>query len=95
MLLVHLPLTRITGGPGTESEACLLQDTLWAHAGPQHALEHVRVRAARQGIDVVLFIRALTNADARSKASALLAQVLRSGAADGYSVAAADLKKTA
>ncbi|MFG2294052.1 hypothetical protein [Streptomyces sp. NPDC048603] len=87
MVLVHLPLTHTTGAPGAESEASLLQDTLWAHAGPQHGLEHVRVRATRQGIDVVLFVRAASDADARTKASALLSQALRSSAADGYSVA--------
>jgi hypothetical protein len=84
MLLVRLPLRSTTGAPGTESGASLLQDALWAHAGPQHALEHVRVRPQPQGMHVALFVRAETNAAAEEKAYGLLSLVLRTGAASGY-----------
>ncbi|MET8754378.1 hypothetical protein ABZW32_30435 [Streptomyces sp. NPDC004667] len=84
MLLVRTPLHSDTGAPGTESGASLLQDALWAHAGPHHALEHVRVRPVPQGLHVALFVRAQDTATATAKAHDLLARVLATGAARGY-----------
>ncbi|MEU9718251.1 hypothetical protein [Streptomyces sp. NPDC047976] len=86
MLLVRLPLISHTGAPGTESGASLLQDALWAHAGPQHALEHVRVRPLPEGMSVALFVRAENDARAHEKARALLTAVLGTGAARHYSM---------
>ncbi|WP_412077140.1 hypothetical protein ACLF6K_19880 [Streptomyces xanthophaeus] len=87
MLLVHLPLASDTGLAGTENEAALLQDAVWAHAGPQHALEHIRVRPVEHGMNVALFVRADDLAAARTKARSLLAAALGSGAARGYCLA--------
>ncbi|MEU3916024.1 hypothetical protein [Streptomyces sp. NPDC029721] len=89
MLMVHLTLTQTPTAAGTESEAALLQDSIWANAGPQHALEHARVRPARYGIDVVLFLRADGEPDACAKADSLLTQVLRAPALGGYRLALA------
>ncbi|MDK9497771.1 MULTISPECIES: hypothetical protein [Streptomyces] len=86
VLLVRLPLISHTGAPGTECGASLLQDALWAHAGPQHALEHVRVRPLPEGMSVALFVRAENDAQAREKARALLAAVIGTGAARHYSM---------
>ncbi|MEU8434985.1 hypothetical protein AB0F18_19080 [Streptomyces sp. NPDC029216] len=84
MLLVRLPLLSHSGAPGTESGASLLQDALWAHAGPQHALEHVRVRPLPTGMNVALFVRAENDALAREKACGLLTTVLGTGAGRAY-----------
>ncbi|MEU9109870.1 hypothetical protein AB0D54_37210 [Streptomyces xanthophaeus] len=87
MLLVHLPLAGDTGLAATESEAALLQDAIWAHAGPEHALEHLRVRPLGHGMNVALFLRAKDMTAARDQAFGLLGQVLGSGAAHGYRLA--------
>ncbi|MFD3699019.1 hypothetical protein ACFWUZ_23250 [Streptomyces sp. NPDC058646] len=87
MFLVHLPLTSENGLPGTESEAALLEDAVWAHAGPQHALEHVRIRPVERGMNVALFVRALDHTSARAKAHSLLSAALSSGTARGYCLA--------
>ncbi|MFE3764776.1 hypothetical protein ACFXPI_23805 [Streptomyces sp. NPDC059104] len=84
MLLVRTPLHSDTGAPGTESGASLLQDALWAHAAPHHALEHVRVRPVPHGLHVALFVRAQDTATATAKAHDLLTRVLATGAARGY-----------
>ncbi|MCJ1677701.1 hypothetical protein MTF65_10190 [Streptomyces sp. APSN-46.1] len=87
MLLVHLPLASDTGLAGTESEAALLQDAIWVHAGPQHSLEHIRVRPVEHGMNVALFVRADNLADARVKARSLLSHVIGARAARGYRLA--------
>ncbi|MEW1635192.1 hypothetical protein AB0469_14045 [Streptomyces sp. NPDC093801] len=84
MLLVRLPLLSHTGAPGTESGASLLQDALWAHAGPEHALEHVRVRPLPTGLSVALFVRAEDDDQAHRKATRLLKAVLGTGAGRAY-----------
>ncbi|GAA2157452.1 hypothetical protein GCM10009760_59660 [Kitasatospora kazusensis] len=76
MLLVHLALAGPPGAPGTRDEAAALQDALWAHAAPHHALEHVRVQCAPHGLGVALFIRTSSDTAARRQASDLLAHVL-------------------
>ncbi|MFJ8163620.1 hypothetical protein ACIRBY_22220 [Streptomyces sp. NPDC096136] len=84
MLLVRLPLLSHTGAPGTENGASLLQDALWAHAGPEHALEHVRVRPLPTGLSVALFVRAENEDRAHEKAYDLLVSVLGTGAGRAY-----------
>ncbi|WP_371677306.1 hypothetical protein [Streptomyces sp. NBC_01276] len=79
-----MPLHSDTGAPGTESGASLLQDALWAHAAPHHALEHARVRPAPHGLHVALFVRAENTAAATAKAHDLLTLALATGAARGY-----------
>ncbi|MEV7728604.1 hypothetical protein AB0P15_28180, partial [Streptomyces sp. NPDC087917] len=70
--LVHTRLFSEAGGAGTRDDAHLMQDLLWAHAGPEHAVEHIRVRAAPHGIELVLFVRAETEAIATARARSLL-----------------------
>ncbi|MFI5618826.1 hypothetical protein [Streptomyces sp. NPDC051567] len=86
MHLVHASLKAASGGSGTESDAHLLQDLLWAHAFPGHGLEHLRVRAAAHGADLVLFIRAETEAIAAARAHSLLSNALTPLGALGYRV---------
>ncbi|MFE0704812.1 hypothetical protein [Streptomyces sp. NPDC058872] len=87
MLLVHLPLTSESLTPGTDAEASLLHDILWAHARPPHALEHVRIRPIAHGMNVAMFLRANNDATARAKARSLLAHALAAGTVRGYSLA--------
>ncbi|MCB5170183.1 hypothetical protein LG634_35970 [Streptomyces bambusae] len=87
MLLVHLPLTTEGLTPGTDREAGLLQDVLWAHARPPHALEHVRIRPIAHGLNVAMFVRADCDTTARAQARSLLNDALAAGALRGYSLA--------
>ncbi|MFG2622930.1 hypothetical protein ACGFXC_35495 [Streptomyces sp. NPDC048507] len=84
VLLVRIPLRSSTGAAGTEGGANLLQDALWAHARPPHALEHVRVRPQPRGMHVALFVRAADPAAAAHQAYGLLALALAAGAARGH-----------
>ncbi|MEV7187453.1 hypothetical protein [Kitasatospora sp. NPDC093102] len=53
-----------------------LEDILWAHATPEIAMEHLRVRAVPAGIGIVLYIRAATIETARARARRLVADAL-------------------
>lgn len=87
MLLVHLALAGSPRVPGTREEAAALEDALWAHAAPYHAVEHVRVQCAPHGLGAALFIRASSDTAARQQASDLLTHVLGTmPAARRYSV---------
>jgi hypothetical protein len=57
MRMVHLILTRPDQPGPTEADANLVHDALWAHAVPGIGLEHLRVRAVPDGIDLVLFLQ--------------------------------------
>jgi hypothetical protein len=54
--LVHLRLTRPDRAP-EEAEPDLILDALWALAPPDAGIEHLRVRAGPEGIDLTLFLR--------------------------------------
>ncbi|WP_441249848.1 hypothetical protein [Kitasatospora sp. McL0602] len=84
MLLVHLALATTDAAAVAENEAGRVQDAIWAHAAPAHALEHVRVRAVPPGASVALFIRADSDAAAMEKARGLLANVLAASGGHAY-----------
>ncbi|MBV2153161.1 hypothetical protein [Kitasatospora sp. SUK 42] len=65
-----------------------LEDILWAHATPETAMEHLRVRAVPRGIGIVLYIRAATTEAARARARRLVADALAASGIgfDGYTV---------
>ncbi|WP_051814451.1 hypothetical protein [Kitasatospora sp. MBT63] len=73
MIPVRLTPTRAgpTGWAGNGIRA--LEDTLWAHATPEHGPEHLRIRAVPAGIGAVVFILAATPHAARAAAAALAA----------------------
>jgi hypothetical protein len=83
VLLVHLLLGNPAELPGTDDEAALLQDAVWAHAARWHGLEHIRVQSTRQGLGIALFIRANTGPAAQKAADDLITNVL--GAMPGFS----------
>ncbi|MGW5346693.1 hypothetical protein [Streptomyces sp. NPDC004050] len=88
MVPVHLTLTQTGGGAVDESQAHALVDLLWAHATPECGIEHIRARTSPDGIEIILFIRAVNTDTAQAKAGRRLAEALASGAtgARGYSV---------
>ncbi|MEU8764137.1 hypothetical protein [Streptomyces sp. NPDC048659] len=73
MRMVQASLLRVNNGSGTAKEACVLDELLWAHATAAHCLEHVRVRPAPYGLELVMFLRSETEAGAVARAHALLA----------------------
>ncbi|MFD9408646.1 hypothetical protein ACFWBN_16750 [Streptomyces sp. NPDC059989] len=50
----------------------LVSDLIWAHAPAVYGLEHLRAKAAEDGVDVYLFLRAATEAAALDQAHAIL-----------------------
>ncbi|MFF4098619.1 hypothetical protein [Streptomyces sp. NPDC001903] len=88
MVPVGLSLTRTGGGAPEESHAHALADTLWAHAAPEYAIEHIRAWTQPDGIGITLFIRAASVGIAHARAERLMAAALASGAAAarGYSL---------
>lgn len=85
MYLVHLSMVRaddrVDGSPTDDApvranaaamEANAVHDVLWAHARPEHGLEHIRARPAPHGVDLVLFITAAETEHAEAKVAALL-----------------------
>ncbi|MEV7026221.1 hypothetical protein [Kitasatospora sp. NPDC093558] len=88
MLPVHLTLRRDDDAAApTDADAETLHDALWAHATPDTGLEHVRARAVRQGISVVLYLRARTAPEARQQALRVLDAALAAApGSHGHSV---------
>ncbi|MFG2816495.1 hypothetical protein [Streptomyces sp. NPDC048410] len=70
--------------PADSDCVSLVHDLLWAHASVTDGLEHVRVRSADHGMDVFLFMRAPSDADALSQAQRLLCRARRPLRARGY-----------
>lgn len=87
MRMVQASLRRLTGGAATESEAHVLDELLWAHAASCHRLEHLRARAASDGVEVVFFVRADTEELALARSRALLARAHGPLRALGYGLA--------
>ncbi|MFE6835539.1 hypothetical protein ACFVFI_11995 [Streptomyces sp. NPDC057705] len=50
----------------------LVSDLIWAHTPAAHGLEHLRTKAAADGVDVYLFLRAASEAAALTQARAIL-----------------------
>ncbi|MER8035465.1 hypothetical protein [Streptomyces hydrogenans] len=78
---------RLTSAPGAHVSAMgpeLIQDLLWAHAVPDDGLEHIRVRCAPHGMDVVLFLSAPGDASALQAVDLLLERLRGPLARHGY-----------
>ncbi|MEV6580508.1 hypothetical protein AB0M92_20340 [Streptomyces sp. NPDC051582] len=88
MVPVHLTLKWTGDGAPDESQAHAFVDVIWAHATPDHGIEHIRARTGPDGIGIILFIRAAGTDIARAKATRLATAALVSGAtaACGYSL---------
>ncbi|MGW7435888.1 hypothetical protein [Streptomyces sp. NPDC054849] len=63
----------------------LVSDLIWAHTPAAHGLEHLRAKAADDGVDVYLFLRAASEAAALRQARAILDGARAPLRAHGYS----------
>ncbi|MFJ9692246.1 hypothetical protein [Kitasatospora sp. NPDC101183] len=87
MLTVRVTVVDAGGTPPTTAAARIVEDILWAHAAPEHGLEHVRATPAPDGIAVMLFLRADDRAHAVANAERLLSHALSAGTAHRYAAA--------
>ncbi|MFL9679700.1 MULTISPECIES: hypothetical protein [Streptomyces] len=74
--------------PPPSGVLALLSDLVWAHAVTANGLEHVRATASDDGVDLYLFLRAVSDAAALDQARALLDGARASLRVHGYSTAA-------
>ncbi|MDD9377688.1 hypothetical protein M8Z33_13670 [Streptomyces sp. ZAF1911] len=65
----------------------LVEDLLWAHADPDLDLEHIRVRRARNGLEIVALMGGTSGARALHGARSLLDRAHDALVAQGYTVA--------
>ncbi|MCX4751340.1 hypothetical protein OG455_38565 [Kitasatospora sp. NBC_01287] len=72
MYQVLLALAAVNASLASPTDAHLVNDILLAYATPRHGLEHIRARAAADGVDVVLFMKAATASEAVANARALV-----------------------
>lgn len=87
MHLITLTLTR----PATEEttpDPVAITDLLWSHARPENHVEHLRVRAGPDGIDLAVFVLAEDEGTALLTARDLCTRALRGtpGLADWHLV---------
>ncbi|MFB6563906.1 hypothetical protein ACFCYH_34320 [Streptomyces sp. NPDC056400] len=72
MRVVRASLSGPRADPDQEGVLALVSDLIWAHAPAAHGLEHLRAKAAGDGVDVYLFLRAASEAAALTQAHAIL-----------------------
>ncbi|MEV7924105.1 MULTISPECIES: hypothetical protein [unclassified Kitasatospora] len=87
MLPVRATVVDTSGAPTTTAAARIVEDVLWAHATPEHGLEHVRAVPDRGRIALVLFVRADGPTTAHALAENLLARALTAATAGRYAAA--------
>ena len=86
VFMIHLHLAGLPDTPPQPSDAHAVHDLMWAHATPQHHLEHVRARAVPGGIGLVLFIGAPEADEAVARADDLMVTVKNSGVISRYRI---------
>ncbi|MEU8842940.1 hypothetical protein AB0D97_28030 [Streptomyces roseus] len=72
MRVVRASLSGPRADPDPEGVLALVSDLIWAHTPAAHGLEHLRTKAAADGVDVYLFLRAASEAAALIQAHAIL-----------------------
>ncbi|MEV0531975.1 hypothetical protein [Kitasatospora sp. NPDC050463] len=87
MFSVHLSLLEVSAAPTGEAGAADVQAALWGCAGPGDGLEHVRARAVRGGVGLVLYVRAPDQGVAELRALALLDRTLAAGPTGRFAAA--------
>jgi hypothetical protein len=79
--LVHAALIRRDGAAVDPAEAARAVDALWAHAGPEDRLEHIRARPGDDGrVELILFFRSQDGADPAHSAAELIGRTHRTAA---------------
>ncbi|MGW0367084.1 hypothetical protein [Streptomyces sp. NPDC002990] len=84
MRVVRASLAGTPRCPAHNSALALVSDLIWAHAAPSHGLEHLRVKASDEGIDIYLFLRAPSEVAALDQAHAILTSAHSPLALHGY-----------
>ncbi|MFE7186954.1 hypothetical protein [Streptomyces erythrochromogenes] len=87
MRIVRAALSGPRQDPDRPGALALLSDLIWAHAEAAHGLEHVRAKPAGQGVDLYLFLRAVSETAALDQARALLDGARAPLCAHGYRTA--------
>ncbi|WP_327735595.1 hypothetical protein OG749_19030 [Streptomyces nojiriensis] len=72
MRVVRASLSGPRTDPDQEGVLALVSDLIWAHTPAAHGLEHLRTKAADDGVHVYLFLRAASEAAALTQAHAIL-----------------------
>ncbi|WP_404959959.1 hypothetical protein [Streptomyces sp. 147326] len=85
MRIIRASLSGPTDDPDQEGVLALVSDLIWAHTPAAHGLEHLRTKAAGNGVDVYLFLRAASEAAALTQAHAILDGARAPLRAHGYS----------
>ncbi|GAA2748480.1 MULTISPECIES: hypothetical protein [Kitasatospora] len=86
MFAIHLAVRDPAAGPPAAADAHAVQDGLWAHARPEHGLEHVRAGVTPEGIGVVLYVQAASHREAAARARELLERALTARGRSGFSI---------
>ncbi|MFG2483059.1 hypothetical protein ACGFSI_09895 [Streptomyces virginiae] len=88
MRVIRASLSGPRHDPDRNSGAlALVSDLIWAHTPAAHGLEHLRARAADDGVDVYLFLRAASESAALDQAHAILDGAAGPLRAHGYRTA--------
>ncbi|MFI1285567.1 MULTISPECIES: hypothetical protein [unclassified Streptomyces] len=85
MRVIRASLSGPCHGPDRSGALALVSDLIWAHTPAAHGLEHLRTKAADDGVDVYLFLRAASEAAALHQARAILDGARAPLRAHGYS----------
>ncbi|MDX3537851.1 hypothetical protein PV721_26515 [Streptomyces sp. MB09-01] len=85
MRIVRASLSGPSRDPADGGALALLSDLIWAHTPAAHGLEHLRAKAADDGVHVYLFLRAASEAAALTQARAILDGARAPLRAHGYS----------
>ncbi|MCX5013782.1 hypothetical protein OG765_22720 [Streptomyces sp. NBC_00555] len=72
MRVIRASLSGPCHDPDEKTVLALVSDLIWAHTPAAHGLEHLRAKAAADGVDVYLFLRAASEAAALTQAHAIL-----------------------
>lgn len=87
MRVIRASLSGPCHGPDRDVALALVSDLIWAHTPAGHGLEHLRTKAAADGVDVYLFLRAASETAALRQARAILDGARAPLRAHGYSTA--------
>lgn len=85
MRVIRASLSGSCHEPDEKGVLALVCDLIWAHTPAAYGLEHLRAKAAGDGVDVYLFLRAASEAAALHQAHAIIDGARAPLQAHGYS----------
>ncbi|MFJ8212148.1 hypothetical protein [Streptomyces sp. NPDC096033] len=84
MRVVRASLAGTPPAPAQQSVLVLVSDPIWARTASSHGLEHLRAKASDEGMDLCLFLRAVSEDAALDQARAILADAHAPLISHGY-----------